>query len=388
MSLAGKTILVTGATGFIGGRLIEVLHKYHNCQVRALVHNYTNASRLARLPVKMIGGDVTNLPAMTNAAEGCDIVIHAAMGTSGDAEARRRDTVHGTEVVLKAAHAARVKRVVHFSTISVYGITRDGDLNETSPRGTLLDDYSRNKSDAERFVLDYHRSTGLPISIIQPTVVYGPFAGWTYGPIWELRKHRVVVPNEGEGLCNPVYVDDVVDAAILAAWHPSAIGECFLISGAAPVTWKEFYGAYESMLGNSSTVGMTNKEYIQATRTRPSFRELKDDLITLARHPSGIRLVRSSFLFRMPMAIARTIMPRSWRWQPKQEKINYPPPAPVEPVKPLLIPEEPRFRWQATNTRVSIEKAKTVLGYQPQYDFERGMTLTRRWAEWAALLEK
>jgi nucleoside-diphosphate-sugar epimerase len=385
MNLAGKTILVTGATGFIGSRLVEVLHKQHGCQVRGLVHNFSKASRLSRLPIKMVGGDISNRASLTNAVQGCDIVIHTAMGTAPGAY--RRDTVTGTENVLEAARAAGVKRVVHFSTISVYGLTRDGNLSETSRRGPLLDDYSRNKSDAERVALDIHRSSGLPISILQPTVVYGPFAGWTYGPINELQRNRVVVPNGGDGFCNAVYIDDVVDAAILAAWHPSAVGETFLISGAEPVTWKEFYGAYESMLGFSSTVGMTYKEFKRESRRLASWRDLKNDLITLARHPSGIRLSRSSLLFRIPKSIVRSLAPRSWRWSPKSQIPQYPPRPPAKPEKPLLF-DESRFRWQATRTRVCIDKARNVLGYDPKYNFESGMTNTRRWAEWAAVLQE
>jgi nucleoside-diphosphate-sugar epimerase len=138
MSLVGRHILVTGATGFIGGRLVETLCKQHGCRVRALVHNFTNAPRLARFPVEMVPGDVSDEGTVTKAAQGCDIIVHAAMGTSRNAMARRQATVQGTESVLRAGLTAGVSRVVHLSTISVYGMIPNGDLTENSSRGRLV----------------------------------------------------------------------------------------------------------------------------------------------------------------------------------------------------------------------------------------------------------
>ena len=237
MSLTGRKILVTGATGFIGGRLIEALIQQHGCRVRALVHNFTNASRIARFPVEMAAGNITDEAAVAQAAQGCDFIIHAAVGSSGEKDANRKATVQGTENVLKAGLAAGVSRVVHLSTVSVYGLTTDGDLQENSTRGRLPDDYSRNKSEAEALALEYHRKKGLPVAILQPTVVYGPFASsWTIGPLMGLRNMQIVLP-KGDGLCNAVYIDDVVDAIIQAAEAPEAVGECCLVSAAEPVTW-------------------------------------------------------------------------------------------------------------------------------------------------------
>jgi len=66
-----------------------------------------------------------------------------------------------------------------------------------------------------------------------------------------LRSGLVVLVNGGDGLCNAVYVDDVVQAMLLAATAKEGAGERFLVSGPRPVTWREFYGAYEAMLGRS-----------------------------------------------------------------------------------------------------------------------------------------
>src|SRR5439155_24367624 len=84
-SLQGKRVLVTGATGFIGGRLIERLILEQGAEVVALVHQFRNASRLARFPLSMVGGDVTEAAVVKKAAEGCDAIVHCAVTFVGTA---------------------------------------------------------------------------------------------------------------------------------------------------------------------------------------------------------------------------------------------------------------------------------------------------------------
>jgi len=102
-SLKGKRILVTGATGFIGGRVVERLVLEEGAEVVALVHQYRNAVRLARFSVHLIQGDVTDAECVTNAAEGCDAIVHAAVSFTGTAEQNQRVTVEGARNVCETA---------------------------------------------------------------------------------------------------------------------------------------------------------------------------------------------------------------------------------------------------------------------------------------------
>jgi nucleoside-diphosphate-sugar epimerase len=385
-------VLVTGATGFIGGRLVEVLVREHGADVRALVRNFTNASRIARLPVEMVPGDVTDAAAVAAAARGCDVIIHAAMDASGTPRQQHRITVGGTESVLKAAPAASVGRVVHVSTISVYGMTPDGDLTENGPRGRLYDTYSRTKSAAEALALRYHRNHQLPVAVVQPAVVYGPFGGaWTVGPLAALKSSQVVLPNGGNGLCNAVYVDDVVSAIWLAARHPQAVGQSFLISAEQPVTWKDFYGAYEQMLGFQSTVGLSYAE-LRSLRRSWKRRESYRSLIRLLRSKEFFEFRRKFPLLGVPWEFLKRMVPsgpiRRMRSVDDASSVVALPSRPGPPERPVQLPEPTWFRLLAANTRVRIDKAKQILGYQPKYDLAAGMNRTRRWAEWANLLGK
>ena len=272
VDLRGKRALVTGGSGFIGGRLVEALVKQHGVEVRALVRNFMKAPRLARLDVQMIGGDASVQDDVVRAAEGCDLIFHCAYGNSGDQQAQRHGTVGSTQYVLDAALASGA-RVVNVSTVAVYGATGDGDLTEESPRPGGGDVYSDSKLEAEQLCKRYAVERGLAVSTIQPTMVYGPF-----GPAWTLRilddvsNWRVILVDGGQGLCNAVYVDDVVQALVLAATRDEAIGEDFLISGPAPVTWKEFIGSHADLLGVDGTVELSFdeavREFQQANKTR------------------------------------------------------------------------------------------------------------------------
>ena len=208
----------------------------------------------------MIPGDLSSPEVLERAAAGCDVVFHCAYGAQGTDAERRVVNVQGTERVLAAALAAGCRRVVHVSTMSVYGDPQTGDIDETATRRYTGSAYGDSKIDAENTALAYC-DKGLSVTIVQPTVVYGPFGlTWTIKPLQQLQTGRVIMVNGGDGVCNPVYIDDVVSAMIAAASSEAAHRQAFLISGDRPVTWREFFQRYERMIAASATISMTPEE--------------------------------------------------------------------------------------------------------------------------------
>ena len=99
-----------------------------------------------------------------------------------------------------------------------YGDPRDEELSEDTPLRPSADPYSDTKRRIDLLLLGMHRTGGLPVTIIQPTIVYGPRGGfWTTEPLQQVQSMRIALPATGLGLCNAVYVDDVVSALLLAA---------------------------------------------------------------------------------------------------------------------------------------------------------------------------
>jgi predicted dehydrogenase/nucleoside-diphosphate-sugar epimerase len=323
--LRGHRVLVTGGTGFIGGRLIEKLVLEQGAEVRVLVRDFARASRIARFNIEMVHGDVIDTEAVRSAVRGCDVVFHCAYGNRGTEEEQRAVNVDGAEIVAREVLRAGIPRLVHVSTMAVYGQPSHGDVDETTAYMGPGDAYTQTKRQAERMIVEMSRREGLPAVVLQPTCVYGPYGlAFTIDPLRELRTRKVVLVNGGEGLYNGVYIDDVVNALLLAATEAAAVGEVFLISGDAPVSFREFYGAYERMLGRSSTISMMPDEVrAYSTDGRP---------------------------------------------------------------EPFRIHSEHMLGFYTAKAKFRIDKARKLLGYQPEFDFEKGMQLTEQWARWAGLI--
>lgn len=388
----GRRVLVTGGTGFIGGRLVERLVLEHCAQVRVLVSNFAHAARIARFPIQMVGGDVTNLGDVKKAAQDCEVIFHCAYANAGDARTQRRINVSGTENVMKAAIAVGSPRVVYTSTLSVYGLTRDGDLDETARRRYSHQAYGDTKLDAERIALRYVKRFHLPLVILQPTVVYGPYAPWwTVHIVRAFKTGRMILVNGGDGLCNAVYVDDVVSALLLAADKPEAVGEVFLISAEQPVTWRDFYGAFERMLGVQTTAPMSVDDariyYRQQQKNNSTLRQIARVL----RENREVRTwIRELPAVAGPFKFIRTHLSES-AWQAIKARAvsgetNPALSIPVQADRSINALDPWSIRYYATKTRVRIDKVKRLLGYQPAFDLEQGMRLTEQWARWANLL--
>ena len=390
-ALAGRTVLVTGATGFIGGRLAERLVLEHGAYVRALVRNVAAASRLVRFPVTVVRGDVTDPSDLATAARGCDLVFHCAYGTSGSQKHRAWVNKEGTRRVLDAARQAKADRVVYLSTLMVYGQTGDGDLDETAPRRRFGNPYSDSKLEAERLALDFSRSGGFPVAVLQPTAVYGPWGGvWTETVLHSLKAGRQILINGGDGMANPVYVDDLVSAMLLAAVKDEALGEAFLVCGEEAITWRQMFGRFAKMLGDEPrTVDMTEAEALAYWREwqRKQPRAVGEGLRILKGEREIRERIQNTREVLWLREMASAVLPESW-----QQKIKARisgggrPPAPpsrelpIHPLSPQMI------GFFKAKTRVRIDKAKRLLGYKPAFDFETGMDLTERWARWANLL--
>jgi nucleoside-diphosphate-sugar epimerase len=375
-----KPIFVTGATGFIGGRVCERLTQAGAKDVRALVHTVQHASRIARLPINLVPGSLLDLASLREAMGDAKIVIHCGLAPA-------RGILSSTENTLKAAAAVGVERFVHMSTAAVHGLTpAPGSETESADLPRTGDHYCDNKGRAEGIVNSFHRR-GLPTVILRPSIVYGPYSAWSIRLVRELRDGKVTLIENGNGACNTGYVDNLVDAVFLAIETEKAVGETFYITDGERITWGDFIRAHVPMVENAPSLNEISKQEVRDYYRR------QPGLIWGSIQQSG-QLLRSRelrMLLRRIPAMER-VQTALWGWmqaQPeeKRERIRarFSPSDGASPESngEFSMPEEVTVATQTGTVFFSIDKAKRILGYEPRVPFSRGITMVEQWLRFA-----
>jgi nucleoside-diphosphate-sugar epimerase len=395
--LKGKTVFITGGSGFVGGRLVEILVREREVKVRALVHNPASALRMARFDIEFAFADLTDQVAIDQATQGCEIIFHCAFGKAGDTREQTRVTVEGTRVLAIAALKNRVSRLVNLSTAAVYGATPDREIDETFPSNPGSWHYARMKWDAEKVLRSMHRQHRLPFTTLQLVGVYGPWGEvFTISPLEQLARGRVVLVNDGCGVMNATYVDDVVQAMVRAAVQPQAIGETFLVKGAGRVTRRQFYEAYARMLEVDDLIGMTPKQITEQRRSanRSNLRRLAPLALRALRFDGKFREAFSNSAAGDAFQVLRQWLPKTVIAKLKGELPSAHSAsgglalvgAHALAQRPLILPSASMVRRLAAQTEFSCRKAEKLLGYNSKFNLARGMSLTEQWARWARLV--
>jgi nucleoside-diphosphate-sugar epimerase len=223
---------VTGATGFVGGRLAELLVRAGHT-VTALVRDPGRAHALAAKGVHLVPGDLADQASLRAAADGADGLFHVAgwyrVGARDDSAARHVN-VDGTRAVLAAVRDTPVPRLVYTSTLAANSDTRGQTVDETYRfTGPHLTIYDSTKADAHELVAAA-AAAGAPAITVMPGVVYGPSDTSQTGALLRrtLRRQRVVVSSGGRFCWG--FVDDIADGHVLAMERGVA-GEAYMLAG-------------------------------------------------------------------------------------------------------------------------------------------------------------
>ena len=245
--------LITGGTGFIGSRLARHLLA-EGKQVRIFGKTNTpaeeeNARLLREQGAEMVNGSITDRDAVEKAVRERDTVFHLA---AAQHEANIPDQVFwnvnvtGTENLLAACVTHGVRRLVHGSTIGVYGSSIGGVIDENSP---LKPDniYGKTKLAGEQAALAF--SNRMPVAAIRISETYGPGDRRLLKLFRGINTNRFFVIGSGKNLHHPVYIDDLVNGLLLAAEKKEAVGQIFLLAGPAPVTTSEMVREIVQALG-------------------------------------------------------------------------------------------------------------------------------------------
>ncbi|HTQ79985.1 MAG TPA: NAD-dependent epimerase/dehydratase family protein [Thermoanaerobaculia bacterium] len=293
-------VLVTGGTGFLGRRVVaELVSRPEVSEVRVLVRGSSSRDRFPQ-SVAFAPGDVTDLPSLVRACQGCDTLLHAAALVKILAPARDFDriNVEGLKNALAAAESAGLSRCLYVSSFMALGPTEDGPgglLDESAePRERpWINDYERTKTLADR-IARQAIAAGAPVSVVYPGVIYGP---------GELTEGNIVVRHildlvhrklpallgKPERRWNYVHVEDVARGILAVLDHPP--GSRYVLGG-ENVTQGDFYKTVEELTavrmprmrmpdGLAKLAGAAQKSWARLRGTTP---QLTPDLVEVYRH--------------------------------------------------------------------------------------------------------
>ena len=321
-----KLCLVTGATGCVGSHVTERLIAEGH-RVRTLVRPSSDTRLIDQWGVEKIEGDLTDTAALRRAAEGVNLIVHCAakVGDWGPVDEYRRANVEGTRVLLETAAGQKLDRFVHVSSLGVYEARDHFGTDESTPPATQhIDGYTQSKTEAEKLVLENHKTRGVPVAVIRPGLIYGP-------------RDRVVVPRLVEKIgngqfryfgssdkaMNSIFVGNLVEAIMLAIQNPAAIGQVYNVTDDDPTSKRRFFGTAARLAGLP-----------EPTRS-------------------------------IPLGLARFLAPISVFIAGLRKK------------PPLINPA--RIKFLGLNLDYSCEKIKRELGYKPRTSFDDGMKATIDW---------
>jgi nucleoside-diphosphate-sugar epimerase len=245
------TTLVTGAAGFLGGHVAELLLAEGE-PTAVLLRPGEDLGPLTGTPAEPRWSDIADGAAMAAALDGVKVVINCAARTGpwGPVAEYAHSNVAGLRTLVSAAMAAGVRRVVHVSSITVHGNDVHGRADEDSPMRGAPNPYSRSKVAGERALDRMIREQGAPVTIVRPGWIYGPRSTHSFARFAHaIEGQRMIMIGAGDNRIPLVYVTDVARGVLAAASTDRAEGRTYLLVSDEPVTQRDYLYAIADQLG-------------------------------------------------------------------------------------------------------------------------------------------
>ena len=320
-----KRVFITGANGFIGRALARRYREYgaEVCGVDMSADPSWN----------VVAGDVREVDRWRRHLDGADLVIHTAAVVSMVAPMRAAWEVncHGTRRLLTACREGGTTRFVQLSSVAAFGFDFPDGVDESWPLITNGNSYTDTKITGEHTILAAHAGGELDCTIIRPGDVYGPASrAWVVVPVQMMKSRQFILPDRGQGIFSPIYIDDLVDGVVLAAGLQQGAGQVFNLAHGKGVTCAEFFGHHWRWLGRKGSIPSLPKS------------------VATGLAEAGAKLAR--------LAGKSTEMGRG------------------------------TIGLLSRRGTYSIEKARRLLGFEPEVDLAEGMRRSEAWARSSGLV--
>jgi len=353
-------VAVLGAGGFVGSRAVELFHLTGAFDVRPVVRRPGSMARAARFRLDCRLADALDSKQLEEAFSGCDAVLHLATGDP-------RVIVGSVRPVHEAAARAGVRRIVYMSSASVHGQSPDPGTVEEAPlhrRHAIA--YNNAKVEAERRWERLRQGRGPEIVVLRPAIVFGPRSRWVASCAEDLIAGRAYLVDDGRGVCNTVYVDNLLHAARLALTVPNAAGQTLFVGDRERMTWREFYEPIATALGIDPATIVNLDPVPDFT---PAVRDRLLALKSTGPVQFGLRCTPPRLKRSVKAAIAAW---RSSNVPPAQSQVESGP----QPTLEMTMLQQ--CRWQ-----LDWAKAAATIGYEPIVSAAEGMRRSIAWLRFA-----
>jgi len=341
-------VLVTGVSGFVGGRVVEAMALTGLFQPVCAVRNWSRCARVAVRPVEIVACDIMNVEQVRAAVRDVDAIVHCAYTDD------RAAIVEGTRNLLSAAAEHGVANFVYLSSAEVYGPARVGDVNESESLQPLGRAYGDAKLEAERLCESF-ADRGVFVTTLRPSLIYGPYGeSWSIGVAERLMSGRWgIFEGFGEGYANLVYVDDLVQAIFLSLQQPGQTPRTFNVNGPEIPTWNQYFQRMNRALGLPELQAIP----LSASRRTAWFMDT-------------VRGVTSAIKSRFEDRLMEIYLRGGWASQMMKRLKNRLANTPSGGELQDLYTRQAKYCDQAI---------RDSLGYRPMFDLDSGINQTLQW---------
>jgi nucleoside-diphosphate-sugar epimerase len=360
-----EKVAILGANGFIGSRLTEVLHLGGQYEPVPIIRSVLGMPAISRFGIQYQMADAFNQAALTRAMRGCRFAVYCALSS----HPKMRQTILGTvKPFYRAASDAGIDRIIYLSTASVHGQAPSQGTNESSPLHTRHPfAYNNYKVLAERRLRRLCEG-GIPeVLFLRPAIVFGPRSYWVRKTSMDILAGQAYLVDGGHGICNTIYVDNLVHAIKLGFSCKDANGEAFLVGDDEQVTWRAFYEVLAVALG-------ANVDSILEVR------DLKFPPAWWSRLLAYVRDIENDryrgYTLRLMRLVERHLFPTGWETSRPADKglaLAFPPSADHVTEDMASLHRCPY--------KLPHDKARRLLGYMPPVSFEEGIRRSIGWLE-------
>ncbi len=317
-------VLVTGATGFIGSHLVEALLA-KGYSVACTVRPTSDRTWLEHLDISLISGDITDRESLIPAVKDADYIFHLGGITKAKSEsAYFKINADGSRILYEVCwqHNPNVKKIVHVSSLAAAGPAEEGKPRIESDPENPLTYYGKSKWEGEKYAIEYGKK--LPVTILRPPAVYGPREKDIFFYFRLIRHHWMPLLGFKKKYLSLIYAHDLVSAIVLAAESPHSAGQTYFVDDGRIYTWQDLSSAIRAAM-HTWTIPLPIPEWV---------------------------IIAVAYLAEFFSRFSK---------------------------KPALLNRQKIIELRQKAWTTSSEKIRRELGFESQYDLERGCRETVDW---------